>query len=68
MSDSTDGTSHVETFPGGITETDGQVPFFLKVTYVFFVVFALSYWFLYSAGDGSVLVQQLNKATSLGMP
>lgn len=64
MSENENHDEHVESFPGGITETDKTVPFFLKLTYVFFCLFGVTYWALYSAGDAQdPLVKQLNQAT-----
>lgn len=51
-------------YPGELKENPGgAVPLFLKLTYVGFTVFAVAYWFLYSAGDGAPLVKLFNAAT-----
>jgi hypothetical protein len=48
----------------GIEVQEGTIPGFLKLTYIGFVIFGISYWFLYRAGDaGQPLVALLNAAT-----
>ncbi len=49
-----------EMFPDGVESNEGSIPAFLKLTYIGFTTFAISYWFLYKAGDGSALVQAFN--------
>lgn len=50
-----------EMFPDGVESNHGgPIPLFLKLTYIGFTTFAISYWFLYKAGDGSALVQAFN--------
>jgi hypothetical protein len=51
----------VDVFPNGIEgKHGGPIPLFLKLTYVGFTIFGISYWLLYKGGDGSVLVQAFN--------
>jgi len=51
-------------YPEDLKENPGgKIPLFLKLTYVGFTVFGIAYWFLYRAGDGSLLVQAFNAAT-----
>ena len=53
-----------EVFPSDVKVNDGAIPFFLKLTYIGFVTFGITYWFLYNAGDGSPLVLLMNAATN----
>ena len=55
-------------YPGEIQERTGRVPLFLKLTYVGFVLFGIVYFVLYLSGDGSPLVDELNRATGHGVP
>jgi hypothetical protein len=51
----------VDLFPDGVESNHGgPIPTFLKLTYVGFATFAVTYWVLYRAGDGSALVQAFN--------
>ncbi|PJB48752.1 MAG: hypothetical protein CO108_01670 [Deltaproteobacteria bacterium CG_4_9_14_3_um_filter_63_12] len=51
-------------YPGGLFENHGPAVLpFLKLTYVGFTLFAILYFVMYMAGDGTELVQQLNQAT-----
>lgn len=62
---STDDHSKIQEYPHGLKESPGgKIPIFLKVTYVGMVAFAILYGILYLGGDGSELVELLNKATS----
>jgi hypothetical protein len=62
----------VDVFPGDLKVKEGSIPFFLKLTYIGFVSFAVSYWFLYNRGDignhktadGTDLVQKYNELTN----
>ncbi len=59
-----DHNPELDVFPDGVEVKEGTVPTFLKLTYVGFTIFGISYWFLYKAGDaGQPLVDLLNKAT-----
>lgn len=58
----------LEHYPSEIEERPGRVPFFLKLTYVAFVLFGIAYLALYFSGDGTELVEQLNRATSNAVP
>ncbi len=50
-----------ETFPGDVeSHHGGPIPLFLKLTYIGFTIFGITYWVLYKAGDGSPLVQAFN--------
>lgn len=50
-----------EAFPDGVEANHGgPIPLFLKLTYIGFTIFGVSYWFLYKGGDGSALVQAFN--------
>ncbi len=54
----------VHVYPNGLEEQPGgPVPLFLKLTYVGFTIFGITYFALYRAGDGSPLVQVLNAFT-----
>ncbi len=56
--------NEIHEYPGELQEKHGgPVPLFLKLTYVGFTVFAVAYWALYRAGDGSALVKLFNAAT-----
>jgi len=56
--------NEIHEYPSELKERGGgPVPLFLKLTYIGFTVFGLSYWFLYKAGDGAKLVEQFNKLT-----
>ena len=53
--------NEVDVFPDGVESNHGaSIPLFLKLTYIGFTVFGISYWFLYKSGDGSALVQAFN--------
>jgi hypothetical protein len=58
----------LEQYPSEIEEGPGRVPLFLKLTYVAFVLFGIAYLTLYFSGDGTELVEQLNRATSNAVP
>ncbi len=61
----------IDLFPDDMKVGDNAIPFFLKLTYIGFVSFALTYWFLYNKGDigthktadGTDLVQKYNAET-----
>ena len=51
-------------YPGQLHENPGgKIPLFLKLTYLGFTTFAVTYWLLYKAGDGAALVKLFNAAT-----
>jgi hypothetical protein len=51
----------VEVYPGDVEgKHGGPIPVFLKLTYVGFTIFGITYWVLYKAGDGGPLVQLFN--------
>jgi hypothetical protein len=52
--------NEVEAFPDGVESYEGKVPAFLKLVYIGFTIFGISYWVLYKSGDGSALVQAFN--------
>lgn len=57
----------VHEYPGELKERGGgPIPLFLKLTYIGFTVFGISYWFLYRSGDGAPLVKLFNAATGSG--
>ncbi len=59
--------NEIHEYPGELKEKGGgPIPLFLKLTYVGFTIFGLSYWFLYRAGDGAPLVKLFNAATGAG--
>lgn len=62
------GPEELHEYPGELRERSGTIPVFLKLTYVGFVAFGILYFLLYSSGDGSELVQQLNQVTSGALP
>ncbi len=59
------GPSHeLHTYPGDVEERPGgPVPLFLKLTYAGITAFAVLYFVLYHAGDGTALVRALNAVT-----
>ncbi|MDF1563651.1 MAG: hypothetical protein P1V51_11445 [Deltaproteobacteria bacterium] len=70
MSESKNGAhEELAVYPNGIEEKPGgNVQLFLKLTYIGFVIFGITYFILYMSGDGSELVQQLNQATGHASP
>lgn len=53
-----------EAFPSDLQVREGgPIPLFLKLTYLGFSIFAVTYFVLYYAGEDTPLVKLLNAAT-----